>query len=68
MSGRTVLKSALLGLVGGGIAGWLIVGDGCRISPCDGGGLAVIEFTLAGIVSGGIVGSAVGFLLPAGVH
>lgn len=62
-----VLKGALLGLVGGGIAGWLIVGDGCRISPCD-GGLAVIEFTLAGIVSGGIIGSAVGFLLPAGVH
>ncbi|MEJ7760600.1 MAG: hypothetical protein WKF55_13535 [Gemmatimonadaceae bacterium] len=28
----------------------------------------MIEFTLAGIVSGGIIGSAVGFLLPAGVH
>jgi len=66
--GAHLAKGAIFGLIGGGIAGALIAGDGCRVSPCDDGELAVWGFTLAGIVSGAVIGAAVGVLLPTGTH
>jgi hypothetical protein len=60
---------ASVGLVGGavlgGLAGRLIVGDGCRVAGCD-GGTSVAIFTVLGGAAGALVGGVVGALLPAG--
>ena len=66
---RHVLKGLLLGIVAGGVAGFLIAGDGCQKGfQCDDGGLAVVEFTATGMTVGGLVGGIVGASLPAGLQ
>ena len=65
--GQHLFNGVVAGLAVGGLAGRLIAGDGCKVRGCD-GGLAIIEFTLAGALSGTIVGATIGLLLRAGVH
>lgn len=62
-----VAIGAAVGTLGGVLAGLVIVGDGCRRAGCD-GGLSVAVFTLGGAVSGGLIGTTIGFLLPAGTR
>lgn len=62
-----IKKGLIFGAISGGILGRLIVGDGCKRPGCD-GGYAVLQYTLTGLVGGGIIGSAIGFALPAGTH
>lgn len=64
------LAHAAIGLVGGavfgGILGRAVAGDGCRVSGCDDGGLAIAILTVVGTIGGGTVGLVVGALVPAG--
>ena len=64
------LAHAGLGLLGGGLVGGIIgrvaAGDGCRISPCDDGELAVAILTVGGAAAGAAVGALIGALRPAG--
>ena len=62
------IRGLTFGAIGGALAGFLIAGDGCSQSPCDDGGLAVVEFSFGGAVTGGVTGGVVGILLPAGTY
>ena len=64
------LAHAGLGLLGGGLVGGIVgrvaAGDGCRISGCDDGELAVVITTVGGAVAGAALGTLLGALRPAG--
>jgi len=64
------LAHAGLGFLGGGLAGGIVgrvaAGDGCRISPCDDGEIAVVILTVGGAAAGAALGTLLGALLPAG--
>ena len=60
------LYGVVTGAVTGGLTGLLLAGDGCRVKGCDDGGYAVGMAATAGIALGGIVGGAIGLVLPAG--
>lgn len=60
------LYGVVAGAVTGGLTGLLLAGDGCRVKGCDDGGYAVGMAATAGIAVGGIIGGAIGLVLPAG--
>ena len=65
------LKHAAVGLVAGAVVGGLFgrvaAGDGCAApGGCDDGGYVVGVMTMAGTVTGALVGVTAGALLPAG--
>jgi hypothetical protein len=66
---RHLLAGVAIGGIAGGVAGFLLVGDGCKkgYEDCD-GGLAQISWTLGGIIVGGLSGGAIGAFIPAGLQ
>ena len=55
------------GLAVGGALGRLIVGNGCLVSPCD-GGASVFIYTVLGAGAGALAGAVAGATLPAGTQ
>ena len=64
-SGHAALGLVLGAAAGAGL-GRLAAGDGCVSSPCDDGDFAVGIITFGGAVTGGLVGTLIGVVLPAG--
>ena len=60
------LYGVVTGAVAGGLTGLLLAGDGCRVKGCEDGAYAVAMAATAGIAVGGIIGGAIGLILPAG--
>jgi hypothetical protein len=61
-----VAIGAGLGILGGGVAGLAIAGDGCKRGGCDDGGLAAMSLGIVSAAAGGLIGTIIGFVMPAG--